>query len=324
MKRDVLYIDGIIAVREVDLLGDKILKMCEGSLDDAIRLLRESGFGALDVSLDLAEGFENLILAEERAIDTFILEHAPDDTTLAFLLTPRDYHNAKALVKAKALNSSAEDMLAPQGLIPIDELKASINTGVCPDTMPKQLAKAVTDALAIVEEGANGMRIGALFEKALYAHLKSIVKFQRTLKKLLVEKIDMTNVLCVLRMGDFSLAKDYLIEGGKLKGDELKLLLSEDEKERLTFIESSPYKQFMSIAYTAYEAKLPQTQAERIVALLELTEYHSRQYDLKGTEPFLYYVLRRRMEVCNVRVILVCLSAGMDGDAIKRRLRYIE
>ena len=45
MGKDVIYTNGVIAYREKFLLKDKLLKLCEGTAEDAFKSLNESGYG---------------------------------------------------------------------------------------------------------------------------------------------------------------------------------------------------------------------------------------------------------------------------------------
>ena len=40
-----------------------------------------------------------------------------------------------------------------------------------------------------------------------------------------------------------------------------------------------------------------------------------------GSEPFLLYVLKRRAEIANVRIIAVSKTAGVDPAVIKEKIR---
>ena len=51
--------------------------------------------------------------------------------------------------------------------------------------------------------------------------------------------------------------------------------------------------------------------------------FAERKYELEKTEPFLYYVYRRRLECANVRIVFACLLAGVSEAEIKKRLRAI-
>ena len=99
MGKDLNYTNGVIAVREKYLLKDKILKLCETSAEDALRSLLESGFGK-GVEISSVYDYEKLVAADEKSIDEFIREYAPSRAETEYLLSPRDFHNAKALVKA--------------------------------------------------------------------------------------------------------------------------------------------------------------------------------------------------------------------------------
>ena len=62
-------------------------------------------------------------------------------------------------------------------------------------------------------------------------------------------------------------------------------------------------------------------EAEKRLAETEIRLFEARKYELSGSEPFLYYVLRRKTECANVRAAMVCLNAGMKESEIKKRLR---
>ena len=49
--------------------------------------------------------------------------------------------------------------------------------------------------------------------------------------------------------------------------------------------------------------------------------FAKRKYELSRSEPFLYYVYRRKLENENVRIIFVCLLAGLSEQDVKKRLR---
>ena len=118
MGKDVIYTNGVIAAREKYLLKEKLLRLCEGKVEDAFRIILESGYGS-GAEVEGAYDYEALIGAEERALDDFICEYAPSEADAAYLLAPRDFHNAKALLKAEYLHADAEKMLAPEGRISV-------------------------------------------------------------------------------------------------------------------------------------------------------------------------------------------------------------
>ncbi|MDE6274801.1 MAG: V-type ATPase subunit, partial [Clostridiales bacterium] len=87
---------------------------------------------------------------------------------------------------------------------------------------------------------------------------------------------------------------------------------------------STPYYDFVKKCIADRSAGLPLTTAERICESYETEYFTAKKYELKKSQPFLYYVFRRRAENANVRILFVCLLAGMQEGEIKRRLRAIQ
>lgn len=320
---DVAYTNGVIAAREKQLLKDKLFRLCELPPEEAFRLLLESGFGGGAETSTSVYDFEKLIAVEEEKLDAFIREYAPSKAESAYLLAPRDFHNAKALIKAAYLKEDAEKMLTGEGLVSLQLLRDCVQSGnfeglksVCP-----ALKTACEEGAALLEEERSGAKLGAIFEKALYAYLKNVVKFKSVLKKLLSAKADMNNILTCVRAGEEETAKEMYLPAGKLTEKELSWIFNEDIQQAGASFEKTPYAQFVKLCMEAKTKGLPLTQAEKIRDSHDGAYFAERKYALERTEPFLYYVYRRKAECANVRIIFVCLLAGLSEQEIKFRIR---
>ena len=324
MAKDLLYTGGVIAAVEKYLLKDKISKLCEVSAEEALRTLTESGFGK-GVEVASVYDYEKLVAADEADIDAFIHEYAPSRAEAEYLLSPRDFHNAKALLKAYYLKLDVEKMLAPEGLISVNEIYDCIKQGDYGSL--GDVGKALEEAAALFgEEGnaeASGAEIGAIFEKAQYAHFAHIFKKNQRLKILLAAKADMTNILSALRSPDAEVAAKYYVEGGKLSEKQLSALFDEDLDKAENCLNSTPYAEFVKKCFADKKAGLPLTSAERLAESYEGEYFSAKKYELQKNQPFLYYVFRRRTENANVRILMACLLAGMNENEIKRRLRTV-
>lgn len=320
MARDVLFTNGIIAAREKYFLKDKIVKLCETDAEEALRVLTESGFGK---GADIASvyDYEKLVADDERATDDFIREFAPSDAEAAYLLSPRDFHNAKALVKAHFLGIDAEKLLAPEGLVSVALISRCVADGDY-GMLYKELADAVREASDGLSEGAlSGAETGAVFDKACYAYLSSVCSKKRILKKLLAAKADMTNILTAVRAESAEYAEKFYVDGGKLSFERLGRLFDGDEEGAERAFGGTPYGDFVKTCLSKKSAGLPLTEAERILDSYETKYFYDRRFELERSEPFLYYVFRRRAENADVRILFVCLLAGMRDNEIKARLR---
>lgn len=324
MQKSLDYVNGVIAAKEIYLLGDKISKLCDMTAEDVFRAVSESGFGKGAEAVSVYE-YEKLLSADERDLDAFIREYAPTNAEKAYLLSPRDFHNAKAILKARYAECDLEKMLAPEGLLSIENITRCIEEG---DYKPLgvELSAACEEAAKLFEAenvAASGAEVGAIFEKALYARLKSVCARNSMLKKLTEKKADMTDILTALRSKTPEYAANNYVLCGKLKAEQLENLFLEDSEKAAHALDGTGYEKFLEICLEDRKNGLPLTRAELIRDNLEIDFLAERRYELKRSQPFLYYVLRRRAENANLRILFVCLLAGMNENDIKRRLRAI-
>lgn len=320
---DVTYTNGIIAAREKYLLKDKLFRFCEVSAEEAFRALLDSGFGGGAETASSVYDYEKLIAAEESALDAFIREYAPSKAEKAYLLSSRDFHNAKALIKAAYLQESPDKLLTEEGLIEIKLLSDCVSTG---DFSPIKalnayLGTACEQATAYLTEQSSGAKVGEIFETALYSYLYETGKRKKVLKNLLIAKSDMTNILTAFRAGDETIAKDKYLPTGSLSMETLSKVFSEDSAVTKKAFAGTPYQSFVGLCLDAMEKHKPLTEAEKVRDGYDVSYFTARKYELSKSEPFLYYVFRRKMESANVRVIFVCLLAGLGEHDIKKRLR---
>lgn len=322
---DPAYTNGVIAVREKTLLKEKLLRFCEMGAEESFRALLESGFGGGAETASGVYEYEKLIAVEEKKTDDFIREYAPTSAEREYLLSPRDFHNAKALIKATRLGVCAEKLLAPEGLLSTDLIKECVQSGDFSKikTFNAYLGGACEQAYTFLETQTDGAKVGEIFEKALYAHLWATAKKSAPLKALLRAKADMTNILTAFRAGDSERAKEGYLPVGLLTEKQLDLLFLDDEKKIKEGFAPTPYAAFVAECLAARGKGLPTTVAEKIVDGYDAEYFAARRFALEKSEPFLYYVFRRRAESANVRVVFACLLTGQDEAEIKKRLRAI-
>lgn len=322
-KLDVAYTSGVIAVREKYLLKDKIFRFCESTAEEVFRALLENGFGGGAETATSVHDFEKLIAVEEEKIDAFIREYAPSNFEIKYLLAFRDFHNAKTLIKSAITGEDISDALLPSGQIPITTLQTCVQSAdfSALEKICAPLKSVCEEVTSLTEKERTGAQMGVRFERAQYEYLYALVKRRKALKNLLVQKADMTNILTVLRAGDFDKAKEHLLPFGKLADTQLALLIDGDTQAVRSAFFKTPYLRFVEECLRAKEQGVPFTQAEKLRDEYDTVYFAKRKYDLKKNEPFLYYVYRRKTECVNVRIILVCLLAGLNEQEIKRRIR---
>ena len=323
MSYDLSYTEGVIAARDKYLLKDRVLRLCEMTAEDAFRSLLEYGFGGGAETAAVIHDYEKLIAYEDSALDAFILEYAPSKAEANYFLSARDFHNAKALLKAKLLGADTEKLLAPRGLMEIEVLAACVQSGDYDglSAMPRLRSACLEAEELLAQDGAvKGKEIGIIFERAMYKHLLERCRFNGALKRSLMAKIDMTNLLTAFRSQgeeDFIAA---FIDGGKLKADDVLSAKAEGLKDTRAYL---LYPDFLQLCRTAQERGLPLTMPEKYRDEYDVEKLSENRFELKANEPFLYYVLRRKAENANVRIIFALQLLGASEQEMKRRLRGI-
>ena len=326
MALDCVFTTGVIAVKEKNLLKEKLFRLAEMTTEEAFRALIEHGFGGGAETASSPYEYEALISVEEKDSEAFIREYAPTKETAAYFLSPRDFHNAKALLKAKYLSLSEEKMLAGEGLIPISLLTSCVvSSDFSPlEELNSELKSACEEAVKLFEEEmVSGAQIGLLFDRASNQHLLRVLKRNRLLKKFIVRKTDMINILTALRSKDSQQAEKYYLLGGELLKEKLAVFFGENEEKILAEFSTTPYSNFVKACVEAKQKGVPYFIAEKMLAGFETECFSARKYELKSEQPFLYYVLRRKIENANVRIVFAGKLAGLTETEIKKRLRAL-
>lgn len=323
MAKDAVYTNGVIAVKEQALWGTKLQRLAEGSAEEAFRALVEGGFGKGCDAASVYE-YEALLAADERDTDAFIREYAPSQAELAYLLSPRDFHNAKALVKALVTDTDASPLLAPEGAVSVERLETCLREEDF-EPLPAELGGAMQAALALrTEEGeVSGAELGLLFERALFRHLAAVCKRNKFLRSLVRAKSDMTDLLTAARAPSQEAAEKSYLGVGALSAKELSAIFTENQEAAETALRRTGYPRFVELLFEAKRSGSPFTQAERLLSDYEIETLAEHKFELSRNQPFLYYVFRRRAENANVRILLACLLSGRSEQEIKRRLRTV-
>ncbi len=313
-RKDSVYTGGVIAVKEKSLLGDKLLRFCSMGTDEAFRALLDSGFGGGEA--ESASDLEKLLARDSADLDEFIRAYAPNGEAVLYLLAPRDFHNAKALVKAEHLGLDPAPMLAGDGTVPASELNAKLSKG----GWNPELESAVKEAKNALSLGADGAEIGRIFEKATYSHLNRVLQGSGILRTLFSRRADMTNLLTAFRSENEETALKTFVAGGTLSEKQLLAVRSDNDSAKKAFYRTD-LESFVAKLCEARENGQAYTEAEKELASAETSYFYARRFDLKEDERFLCYVFRRLTENENVRIVFVCLAAGMKEADIEKRLR---
>lgn len=312
---ELIYVASIARSLENTLLGsDKITRLVFAeSFDAALKILAENGFG------NAGEGVDAMIAAEEQKLARFMKEAEGIKGLDSFSLR-NDYHNAKALMKAKYGGIAEPDfMLAPAGKTDVEELKECVMNDDYAK-LPLQMAKALAEIdVHFATAPHSGRYIDEVLDKAMYAHVLEASKKAGSIEKYWQIEIDHANVQIFLRgkKHGMRMSAGSFIPGGTIGTDFFAAAEGESEEAVLdklcyTSVAKSVKEYLQTRSFARFEACKDNAQLQMFAA---------DRYDLFSVAPVAGYYVAKKTELKAVKMILTLLKINADKALIKERLR---
>ena len=305
------------------LSQDKINRMVYSTtLEEAVRVLIESGYGA--GTLADAYDFEKILSAEDNKVAQFMAESIVPKMALETFLMKNDYHNAKALVKAKYMHESGDVsyMLAPKGLIEIEDLKTYIFNDNYSSLSPV-MAKALSEIDSKRAMGDKSPRtIDVTLYKAMYEDICKVLKSSKapSMVKYYKANIDFSNISNFIRYKnigfDLKAYEQDFIEGGEISYDTFKALYDQPIDN---LIEKLRYTSYANIVETINPKDLVPFETAWDNYLIGI--FKQDRNDVFSVAPLAGYYVAKKIEIKVVRMILILIKNKIDVNIIKQRLR---
>lgn len=169
---------GRISVLSTHLLSaSQLRRIAEaGSTKEAQKLLLETGYGEnAATEQELATGEIDLIIRGQLQLTRKrIKELTPDPELTGLFLLPVDTHNIKALLKARLLGISADEILRDGGNFPLDTLKDMIQTKYYED-LPPVYCDTLNEIEAELGREADPLVFSAMVDGAMFRHAKAVM-----------------------------------------------------------------------------------------------------------------------------------------------------
>ena len=315
---DSIYANARAAALTGSLLGaDRLSRMADcASADEAVKILQEVNFGE-----GAAADGEGLVAAEERRYTAFVGETAPSEKYAHFLLARYDYRNAEALMRAKHLRLDPKRMTGADGAYPAAWMEEKIYADDYAAFSPQlKEALAAADEL-FVGGGATGRKVNALFSRARFKELKALAAGDGVLGEIVSLWADAANIGVALRAKNAALAAEMTVEGGLLTAAEIAALAEGNADALREAFRYSPRKALVFAALEDASEGRPLSALERTADSAALIVLERQKYNDEGSLPFLRYCFRKAAELENVRIVLSCLSNGVEKAEIRARMR---
>jgi V/A-type H+-transporting ATPase subunit C len=288
---------------ETDLLThEEILKLTElRTVQDIMNVLALHGYGD-GTELENPREFEGILSANLEATYKEVYSVISDESELNFLKYPNDYHNLKVLLKAEFLGTDGSDLLMDSGSIPKEEMAEMVRKREFLG-MTVEMRGAVEDAIEQFARSQDPQEIDIRLDRACYKDMYQAAEESGNdfLKGYVRMLIDTLNVNAFVRLKEVgkpaAFFKRVFLEGGDL-----------DESG----VEREASNVLTKVGPKGVEKYLEDQRMDYVKDAL---------YVPFGIEPIVGYLRAKEAEVKDLRMILTGKVSGMDGEAIKERLR---
>ncbi|MBQ3552828.1 MAG: V-type ATPase subunit [Clostridia bacterium] len=325
MQESYIYAAARIRSQENKLIpGDKLRRMAQASLTDALRLLSESGYGG---AVQLTAQNINAAIAEELAITkSFICEITPDKQKTDVFLMQTDITSLKLLLKLRCLNGSIEGVpLSTAGVFEPAELRYMVEHGDY-----GKLPKIISDTLTLLEiklyDSPSPRLISVELDKAYISYALSVK--DRFINEYYSIFSEYTNAIILLREREQKTSPErvflYLLPGSSVTR-ELFMKHFEAPLDTLsrTMFENSPIRDALSHAFLEASRTNAISAIEkcRDNALMELAK--RGRSECENLLPLFGYMHAKQQEAKAIRLVFTLKLSGEKSETILERLREL-
>lgn len=254
---------------------------------------------------------------------------------VASYLARWDEWNVKTILRGRYYGATAEEILedlVPAGRLDEEYLRSLISMETIPEILDavskKGGATIPSEIRAAYEETGALEPLEEYFDKIYFSRLLESIRGKRRPEKLFLafiqKEIDINNLRTLLKLKREGIPleriRTYFIEGGKeLKIDDLVRLAGVESFEQMVD-ELSFYSFYEGIKESLEIAKHTDSLTKVMLALqkhlAKEAEKFSHQFPL-SILPILDYMIRKKVEVDNIRIIARGKESGLDADVIK-------
>lgn len=321
---DYLVLSSRIRAMERNLLSaERMERMLEArSNAEAAKVLSECGWP--DLGELTSSAIDRALAAERSRLLADLAAMAPQPAVLDVFRVRYDYHNAKVLLKAEAMETNPGRMLVDAGRVPADALAEGLRGGDLRG-MPNTLRSAVAQAREVLGATGDPQLCDLALDRACYQDMLQIAReldsdFLTGYVRAMIDGANLRAAVRAVRMGrGAEFLKGVLFPGGNVAADRLLANLAAGSSFQDLYVHT-PLER-------AAEAGAAALGGGPLTAFEKLCDDALNRYAAEakhvpfGQAPLVGYLAAKETELTNIRVILTGRLAGLDADTIRERLR---
>lgn len=321
---DYLALSSRLHVLETRLLSrERMERMIEArDSAEAAKVLTECGYGELaEVS---AQGLEKSLGAAQETLFRELGKALPDPGILTVFQIKYDYHNAKALVKARAKGTDPAPLLVGGGRYAPAQLREDFQKDDLREYAEPFQAAAARAGEALASTG-DAQLCDFILDRACYAELSAAAKATGSALlmgyvALMTDAANLRAAVRAARLGkDEGFLRGALLPGGSV--DTEALAMAGADGLALLFKGSPLAKAAEAGAALAVPGGAALTQFEKLCDDAVTGYMRPARRVPFGEETPIGYLYAREAELTAIRTIMSGRLAGQSGDVIRSRLR---
>ncbi len=322
-KEKYLFLSAHLRAREAKMLtAEKASRLLDAvSFDEAAKQLCECGYE--DMSGMSVGEISDALNARKGEVFKDITNLLPDKEIADIFRIKYDYHNAKVLIKAEAMNSERFDLLSSAGRMTPEAIATAYreeNFVFCPNI----LAKAMLEAKRVLNRSENPQLADFVLDKACFAELGAVSeklgsKFIKGYVEILIDCANLKTAVRCMRMNkNADFMRNALIPGGSVFTERIASVNSPEALSAafgVSKLKAAAVKGAESVnggRMTAFELACDNS----VMAYLKDAKLVSF-----GEATVVAYLAGFEAELTAVRMILTGMKAGISPDTIRERLR---
>lgn len=325
-KKDTDYLaisSRIHAMENRMLTRERLNRMVDAREDsDALKVLSECGYGGNE-GLRLSD--VESALARARA-ETFsdIRKAVPDSRVVDVFQLRYDYHNAKVLVKARAMGMDAANLLMDGGRY---DTKSLIEGDQKDDIrgVGDVFRMALKEAREVLDATHDPQQADLVLDRACYHEMGQLAKESGSafLQGYVRLAVDVANLRTAVRVARMEKGKDFLSQVLLPEGNvSVHTLTNARTEDLVSLFQSGTLADAAELgvkvarpgagSLTAFERECDNA-LTRYLNQARLTPF--------GEQTVIAYLYAREAELTAIRTVLAGRKAGLDGAVIRERLR---
>ncbi len=321
---DYLFISTYLHSRERDLLtGARMERMIEApTAADAAKVLGEIGYGEFDASSHRELG--SILAQEQEKLFEDLYRFVPDKAVVDVFKVKYDYHNLKALIKARATGTDASDrLLLDAGRVSAEDMRRAVWEGDY-NVLPPALRQSAVEAAETLSATGDPQLADFLLDRAYYAEMLSAARatgsdFLVRYVRFTIDAANLRSAVRTLRMKKGAdMLRRVLVEGGSIRVDSVQGAALGGNLEEL--YRSTELRQAAELGTAAVNggSLTPFEKACDDAVTAMAAGAKSVPF---GVESVISYLVAKEIEFTAVRIIMSGRMAGIGSDTIRERLR---